>query len=793
MYDHSSTRWLLVLAANLMFIGGGLPAFAQGPLPSVSSSRSNRDPDPNESIKRHESGSRSSGNSLEVRKSQAIQAGNDARRRFDYKTALDAYSKVKELDPKDTRAYYGLGNVYYDVACYDSAIDFYGQALQYNPNYVDAMVQLATSYFGKNRFDDAESHFAAALKLKPNRVDAKLGSLHVKAKKGNAREAIAGINQLIADQSIGKQERASAYIVLGQVYSAESRWQEAITAIEKAISINPDPAEPYVIMGIWQLDSASSKYDLPEQVIRIQDKEELAAAARLASENIRKAIYQKNYHHPYGYLFLSRALSYQYNYQAALSKLDTYFEKLKELEKRVSFSRCDLAFNAFYAHGYLWKADVFIRQAANETNKQRKEELQGEAINILKKATEIKQDFAFAYTRLGILYVGQRRYEEAIEQYKKALPYQTNVLGKATIYSGLGYAYKHTGPDDEAIYYLKKAIELTPDEGTNYLALAQIYEKRGDFDEAIRLSKEAIARERPPSLPLHYFLAGSYFVRAQKTNSDADYEEAVKLLKEVIKANNTFVDAYLALGNVYKFYKQGTMVNEAIANYEHALKYDPKNPAIYFMLGDLHASVTHNYDAAIKYLNEAIELKPDYALAYWTLAQVYREKKDDAEAIRLYLEGLKYWKNVNAYFMLVDIYEAQQNYVEATRWVQEAIRAEPTTHLPYVIKARLLSRQRKNDEAIHTYEEAIKWLKPDDSANKQLYLCRIIRLREQYPEALACFLKLTHPFPDQVPYDLGVTYVYSGNKQAALAQHQRLVQLKSLLAEDLLKKIDEME
>ena len=68
-----------------------------------------------------------------------------------------------------------------------------------------------------------------------------------------------------------------------------------------------------------------------------------------------------------------------------------------------------------------------------------------------------------------------------------------------------------------------------------------------------------------------------------------------------------------------------------------------------------------------------------------------------------------------------------------------------------------------------------------------------MRLQRQYSTALDCFQKLVYPLQDQVPYELGATYVLMGNKEAALAQRQKLTQLKSGLAEELLKQINEMK
>lgn len=797
--------WQLLVTAGILFVscGGFYSVLAQGgsPLPSSISRTRPDNPKVNRNHSATRAKTRSASVSPEEQKRQAleqsIKESNDARDKFDYERALSSYRKAIELDAKDPRSYYGLGNVYYAVYCYDSALDFYGQAVKRKPDFLEALVQLGYAYALKERYDEAGANFDAAYKLNPKNISARLGSLYVKAKRGNYQDAIEQLNQVINDKSMDVKERTAAYMVLGDVYVAQNKWQESTAPFQKATLLSPDLAEAYLKLGTSQMVSGYQKFDLPQSSLRMEHRENLSAAARQASENMRIAIDAKHYDHPNGYLLLGMALMYQFNYQGAMSKIDLYLSKVKELEGRLLGldsrlgQKCDYAFGRLYADGYSELGMVYERQANGEADA-RKAELLNEAIRQYQKAIETKQDYTAAYQQLGTIYLGQGRFADTIEQYKKALLYEPNESNKGSLYSILGLAYGQIGQEDEAIFYLKKAIALDDDNASTYTSLAQVYSRQGNLDEAIRLGREAVARERRANLTPSYILASNYFERARKNNNEADYEESIKLLNEVIKINPTFASAYLMLGHVFKSYKNGERVKEAVAYYELAAKYDKDNAAIYFSLGDLHTSVIQNNDAAIKYLKEAIRLKPDYALAYWMLGLVYREKKETAEAIKQFLEGMKYQTDSQACQILADIYDSEKYYAEATKWLREAVSLDPTSHFPYLNLARVYTHQRKNSQAITYYEETIKRLKPDDSGNKNLYLCRIVRLQAKYGEALACFEKLVYPIADQVPYELGVTYLDSGNKKAALAQHQQLVQLKSALADALLQQINEM-
>ena len=726
---------------------------------------------------------------------QAIEEGNNARNKSDYVKAFLSYRKASESFPSAPSSYYGLGNVYFDVYCYDSAIDFYSRATRLNPKYLEALMQLGYAYSNKQQYDNAEAQFEAALSVNPKSIPSRLARFYVWAKKGKYQEAIEGINKVINETSTTDKDRTSAYIALGDVYVAQKTWALSIEPFQKATQLSPDLAEGFLKLGISQLVSAFLK--TPSSVgVTIEDKAQLIASARQAGDTLRTAVDVKHFEHPNGYLLLGMALMYQSNYRGAVDKINVYLSKITETETRLKgldatlTQKCDYAFGRLYADGYIQLGAVYEREAGDAGVN--KDALLNKAIEQYKNALAAKQDHAGAYGSLGNIYVAQGRYKEAAEEYEKSLIYESTELEKAGTYGVLGVVYSRLGADNKAMDSLNKAITLKPDPVT-YISLAQIFQRQGNHDEAVRFGLKAKDLERVPKANSYYSLAVIYFFRAQSNGKDADYEEAIRLLNEAIKINKTWAELYMALGSVYKFYKNGAQVDQVLANYNTAKDYDPQNAAIYFHLGDVHASITYNYDAAIKYLSEAIRLKPGYAIAHWTLALAYRGKNDDAEAVKHFLEGLKSQKSLNAYVMLADTYDRQKKYTEAINVLQEAVRFDPESHQAYLHLARVYTHQQNNDEAIRFYELAIKRLKREDTGNKDLYRCRIVRLQRQYTEALDCFQKLVYPLKDQVPYEIGATYVLMGNKQAAVAQHLKLTELKSPLAAELSKQINEMK
>jgi Flp pilus assembly protein TadD len=87
---------------------------------------------------------------------------------------------------------------------------------------------------------------------------------------------------------------------------------------------------------------------------------------------------------------------------------------------------------------------------------------------------------------------------------KKALQQRPD-LGQA--YRDLGRASMQTGDFEQAVIYLKKVIELSPDEPSSHYLLAQAYQKLGKNSERMaelasfeKLKKAEQERMKPPGI-----------------------------------------------------------------------------------------------------------------------------------------------------------------------------------------------------------------------------------------------------------------------------------------------------
>lgn len=834
---HTSWR-LFVFAAALLLIGGAHSVLGQKvPVLESSGGRISRSSNPktsqSKSSARHtDNRAKPASSSLpqpppaaasdEKRQDidDEIAKGNQARDNNNYKQALDHYQKAQALNTKEARAFYGLGNVYSDLYCHDSAIKAYLEALRRKNDYVEALVGLGYAYVGKERYDDASEQFHAALAIAPNNADANVGLGHVFMKKGDYPEAVARISLVVNDQSAEVKDRAAAHVALGGVNWKQEKWTEAIAQYQQAISllrqvlavVDPDVAaqreketslktvlaKAHLSLGVVQMTAAHAQFStVSADRVTVQDRERLAASAKQAADNFQDAMTKYEYSRPDAYLFLSYALMFQARYESAVSQAETYLGKVKELESGLPSlaPECDYGFSRLKAEGYSVWGFLYLKESTHQSTEQRKTELINKAIEKYREAIKVKQDYGGAYGMLGLIYLHQGNFKDAVEHYEKAIIYTTDKTFRANNKDSLAMAYTMIGDMNKASENLQQAIELDPRLPFPHVHLANIYSARGQYDEAIESLKKAVAL-KPEVVDFYYHLASGYYHRALAKKNEGDYEEAIRILKTALGINPKYGSAYFLLAQIYRSYKGGAMTDEALPNFEKAIEYEPGNPSFYYAIGSFYYYQKSNDDEAIRLLKLGVKYKEDDAKTYWLLGQVYYHKKDYPEAIKQLLAAIKYDpKHLQAHLDVASIYKIQKNYAEATKYLTIATNEiAPRDFQPYKELAKLYEEQGRNEDAIHYYEEALSRLDAQDTSARNLYLGRIARLKGQYAEAAEYFRKVNLPGePGQPYFEIGVMYVLRNDKRAALEQHQQLVKLKSSLAEELLKKIKEMK
>jgi tetratricopeptide (TPR) repeat protein len=119
------------------------------------------------------------------------------------------------------------------------------------------------------------------------------------------------------------------------------------------------------------------------------------------------------------------------------------------------------------------------------------------------------------------------------------------------------------------------------------------------------------------------------------------------------------------------------------------------------------------YEEAIKELNEALRLNPDYIEVHNNLGVTYDRMGMPEEAVKELKKALKLNPNyTEALCNLGNIYASSGRYEEAAGELQEALRINPELALAHNNLGNIYALQKRNEEAIQEFKETLR-INPD--------------------------------------------------------------------------------
>jgi tetratricopeptide (TPR) repeat protein len=249
----------------------------------------------------------------------------------------------------------------------------------------------------------------------------------------------------------------------------------------------------------------------------------------------------------------------------------------------------------------------------------------------------------------------------AVEQ-NQHLPEQAR--GAAAGIAGLSYESLHQS--DEAVRYLKEAIELSPTEDNSYLALADLFEQQQKYPEAVEVLTQAQAHVSDSAaiqLPL-----GADLIRSEH------YKEGVAVLRDLLRRAPDIAEAYISIADAARKTGDGT---QEVAALQDLTRHKPDYPMIHVLL----ARAMLNQEA------------PDYPRVLEELSRAAKESADDPDV----------------YFLRGKVYLALNRYQEAVTALQRSIALRPTEPSPYYQLARVYQKLGKPDLAREQFQR-VKYL-----------------------------------------------------------------------------------
>jgi tetratricopeptide (TPR) repeat protein len=304
----------------------------------------------------------------------------------------------------------------------------------------------------------------------------------------------------------------------------------------------------------------------------------------------------------------------------------------------------------------------------------------------------------------------------------------------AAAYINLGVVYMREKRWDDALVELGKAQSLSPTEPGIPLNIGLAYYRTNDFSSAIGPFTEAL-RLSPQSLQARYLLGLCYFF----TNK---YNEAADTLAPLWEAESTRLsylyvlsiaagkssnpelekrafDQMLAVGkdtpefHLYlgKAWLAKDDTEKALKEFHNAAQAQPDLPLVHYFLGRTYLE-QHAYPQAQAELEKDVAIEPQFAYNYEDLGILYAQQNQLDKAEHFFKEAIA--RNdtlVNSYFGLAKLYRDAGRYQEALQMLDRAEALAPNSASLHYARGQVLTHLSQTAKAKEEFDTSSKLLK----------------------------------------------------------------------------------
>lgn len=223
----------------------------------------------------------------------------------------------------------------------------------------------------------------------------------------------------------------------------------------------------------------------------------------------------------------------------------------------------------------------------------------------------------------------------------------------------------------------------------------------------------------------------------------------------------------------------------AIQMYKKALEVDPQYALAYAGLADVYVyKYEAYYDRSVHLLNQAEEaskraLALDYDLpeAHRALGRVYKERKNNHEAISEFKKAIELKPDyLEAYRALGWIYEEMKNCDEAIAYTEKALEIRPADRESYLLLGIAYLDKKEYQQAEKMFFNA--WEVAPDYATAYYYIGNTYQKQGKFDRALEMYQKCIKAGGDPNVYlDMGWIYLFKGDFEKAITSFKKCIEL----------------
>lgn len=513
----------------------------------------------------------------------------------DYKSATTNFEKAIKISPKDATALFYLANCYDNLNRLSDAESYYIKVLEIRENYIDAYKNLCIICMKTGKENNAIEYAMKAKEIAPQdyTFDYLIGTAYVALKIYNK-----GIEYLETALALNP-EHFQIYNNLGTAYLLVGSREKAIDCYKKAIKIRPEDAISYYNIGsIYQIQNKHEQAcDYFEKAYHLDNQENYLislALSELKSMQLEKAA--KHYKalailHP-------EKDSFQYN-------LASCYELMRDFQSAINIMKLLLARNPKSITMAQKLANLYIETRNFRQAKDLYDSIilkaspssevlyqyailstqlydTGTAEKIFKKVIKMNPENAVAHKDLGVIYLNQRLFDYAEDEFRIAMELAPNDFD--IIFEYANYLYS-VSKYQEADKYYDKALAIKDDVVAKSLQAINKIELN-QLDNARELIESALTEQ--PEHEYIQFLAGRiyysmedyekakiYFIKSLEQNPDietknllalcyyqlGEYDKALNIFKALLEKNNENISLLL---NEAKCYEKMNETNKAL-------------------------------------------------------------------------------------------------------------------------------------------------------------------------------------------------------------------------------------
>src|SRR5437868_5510020 len=412
-----------------------------------------------------------------------------------YKQAIEAYRHAIELDRDNLDAIRGLAQNLMNDGQTDAALEQYKIIADANPEDAQTYLRMAEIYRKNGKFDQALDSLKRAESMVQDSIEVPYQIAAVYQAQGRFDEAAQSLKQLLdktekSDGSYTPGERTNRAVFLerlGTIYRDMGNSQLALDTFRKMLALGDDNA----VRGYQQI------------IDTYRDANQWPQATAAAKEAVQKLPNDRG---------LKMVLASQL---ADMGQTDAGLQQVKSLLKGTPDDR-----------------EVYIALAQMYSRLKRWNEAE-EAIAKADQLSQKAEDKQYTTFVRGSIYERQKKYDQAEQFFRQILSGDPQ---NAMTLNYMGYMLADRGVRlDEALNYIKKAVELEPANGAYLDSLGWAYYKLGKYDLAEEnLSKAVQHTPNDPTVQDH--LGDVYQKTGRLRQAAAHWERALTEWNKTVPA-----------------------------------------------------------------------------------------------------------------------------------------------------------------------------------------------------------------------------------------------------------------